>query len=312
MEETGFAACLTKPVRQSQLFDTMMNVLSDETHNAGGSMVTQPSIEKTQRSHGRILVAEDNIINQQVALGILNNLGHSSEAVANGKEVIKALESIPYELVLMDCQMPEMDGYEATRQVRHPASKVLNRHIPIIAMTAHVMQGDRKKCLEAGMNDYLSKPVDPQALADMIEKWLPQEKTTGQKTTHEPGKKQGNRTERDFAHMAFPVFDKEAMMKRLMDDEDLAQIVMEGFLDDMPKQIDALKGYLGTADVAGVERQAHTIKGASANVGAEALCEVAFGMEKAGKAGDLKAAKISISELEVQFERVKEAMASTF
>ena len=128
----------------------------------------------TRLSATRILLAEDNITNQQVAVGILKKLGLRAEAVANGAEALKALETLPYDLVLMDVQMPEMDGLEATRRIRDPRSAVQNHDIPVIAMTANAMQGDRERCLEAGMNDYLSKPISPRALADVLEKWLPE------------------------------------------------------------------------------------------------------------------------------------------
>jgi len=169
----GFSAYLTKPVRRSDLFDSMAAVLSGETRKAGRPMVTRHSIREIRRGRTRILLAEDNITNQQVALGILKKMGLPADAVANGAEAVKALESIPYDLVLMDVQMPEMNGYEATARIRDPQSAVRNHDIPVIAMTAHAMHGDREKCLEAGMNDYLSKPVAPQALAEMLEKWLP-------------------------------------------------------------------------------------------------------------------------------------------
>jgi CheY-like chemotaxis protein len=121
----------------------------------------------------RILIAEDNIVNQKVALGLLKKLGVRAEAVANGIEVIRALEMIHYDLVLMDVQMPEMDGYEATKQIRNPNSSVKNHTIPVIAMTANAMLGDRNICISAGMNDYISKPVLLDDLARVIEKWLP-------------------------------------------------------------------------------------------------------------------------------------------
>jgi PAS domain S-box-containing protein len=125
------------------------------------------------RSTVRILLAEDNIINQQVALIILKKMGVHADGVANGIEAVRSLETINYDLVLMDVQMPEMDGYEAAQQIRSPQSAVKNHYIPIIAMTGNALQGDREKCLQAGMNDYVSKPVDPQALSEVLDRWLP-------------------------------------------------------------------------------------------------------------------------------------------
>ena len=248
-----------------------------------------------RRGAVRILLAEDNITNQQVAVGILKKLGLRADAVANGAEAVKALETIPYDLVLMDVQMPEMDGLEATRHIRNPQSAVRNHQIPIIAMTAHAMQGDREKCLEAGMNDYVSKPISPQALAEVLDKWLPKEPAA---TTKQAAGKPEEAGPVSAKEPEVPVFDKAGMMARLMDDEDLARTVVEGFLEDIPKQIEALKGYLEAGDAARAERQAHTIKGASANVGGEALRAVAFEMEKAGKTGDLESVTARLPELE--------------
>jgi len=122
---------------------------------------------------GRVLVAEDNSTNRTVALGLLRKLGLSADAVADGKEVIAALESIPYDLVLMDIQMPELDGLAATRTIRDKTSGVGNHDLPIVAMTAKAMPGDRENCLRAGMNDYLAKPIDVLTLAKTLNRWLP-------------------------------------------------------------------------------------------------------------------------------------------
>jgi signal transduction histidine kinase len=134
----------------------------------------------------RILLAEDHIINQKVALSLLRKLGLQADVVANGLEVIQALENQPYDLVFMDVQMPKMDGFVATRLIRSPETSVRNHDVPIIAMTAHVMQGDQAKCLQSGMNDYLTKPVSLQSVADILLKWLPQPEAS-ESSAHVPG-----------------------------------------------------------------------------------------------------------------------------
>jgi CheY-like chemotaxis protein/HPt (histidine-containing phosphotransfer) domain-containing protein len=282
--EMGFAACLTKPVRQADLFTCLATVLAgNNLTTARHPMVARQAVHKLDQGTVRILLAEDNITNQLVAVGILKNLGLRADAVANGTEAITALETLPYDLVLMDVQMPEMDGFEATRRIRNPQSAVRNHRVPIIAMTANAMQGDRERCLEAGMNDYVSKPVTPHTLAGVLEKWLPAEK-------------------------AGVVFDRTALLERLMGDEELMRTVQKMFLETMPGQIELLRGCLEAGDTPGAERQAHSIRGAAANVSGETLRAVAFEMEKAAKAGDLAAATARMADLQVAFNRLKDAM----
>ena len=306
MEEIGISAYLTKPARQSDIFDSLSAVLAGETITLPAPpLITHHTIREMKRGAVRILLAEDNITNQQVALGILKNLGLHADAVANGAEAVKALETIPYDLVLMDVQMPEMDGLEATRRIRDPRSAVRNHQIPIIAMTAHAMRGDRETCLEAGMNDYVSKPVRPMALAEALDKWL--SPGAAKTTDRAPGLHDGMSAIAALRPVA-PVFDKAGMMERLMDDEALALMVVEGYMSDLPRQIDALRGYLGTGDIPGAERQAHNIKGASASIGGEALRAISFEMEKAAGKGDLEFVKARLPELERQFDRLKEAL----
>jgi len=306
MQEIGFAAYLVKPVRHREIIDCLSAVLArTAAAEPEQPLVTRHTIREMRRGVVRILLAEDNITNQQVAVGILKKMGLRADAVANGAEAVKALEVLPYDLVLMDVQMPEMNGFEATRQIRNPQSAVRNHQIPIIAMTAGVMQGDREKCLEAGMNDYVSKPISPQALAEALEKWLPREAAAAPKqATGKPEEAAPVSAEASEA----PVFDKAGMMARMMDDEDLARTVIGGFLEDLPKLIEELKDFLEAGDVPRTERQAHSIKGASANVGGEALREAAFEMEKAAKAGDLKSVAARLPELENQVARLKDFM----
>jgi len=175
MKELGFSAYLTKPVRQSDLYDCLTQVLGVSRKRAKGGeqkkeLITRHSISESRRANVLILIAEDNIVNQKVALKMLERIGFRANAVANGLEAVKAVEDMPYDLVLMDCQMPEMDGYKATRKIRSSKSKI--RNLPIIALTANAMKGDREKCINAGMNDYLAKPLSPKELVDMLEKWL--------------------------------------------------------------------------------------------------------------------------------------------
>jgi PAS domain S-box-containing protein len=289
-EEIGFAAYSTKPIRHLELFQVLASVLSAAPDSGPRPIVTRHSARERWQpfagAQARVLLVEDNITNQQVALGLLKKLGLRAEAVANGAEAVQALESIPYDLVLMDVQMPVMDGLEATRRIRSPQSAVRNHLVPIVAMTAHAMQGDRERCLEAGMHDYVSKPVSARALATVLARWLPQKNESP----------------------AAVVFDRAGMLERLLNDEDLVREVIATFLDDTPRQIEALQRYLDAWDAAGVERQAHTLKGASSNVGGETLRALAVEMENAGKAGDLGAAAARMHDLEREFVRLKEAM----
>ncbi len=311
MEQLGFAACLVKPVRQSDLFDCLSVVLAGSAvADAAASGPARPSaahhaIEQIRREGARILLAEDNITNQQVALGILKKLGLRADAVANGAEAIRSLETLPYDLVLMDVQMPEIDGLEATRHIRDPRSAVRRHGIPIIAMTAHALQGDRERCLDAGMDDYVTKPVSVRALTEALERWLPR----GGVPAAVPTPREGQAAAPAAADESeAPVFDRAGMLARLMGDEELARTVVDGFLKDIPRQIENLRGYLDAGDAVGVLRQIHTIKGASANVGGEALRAAALEMERAARTGGLNAVGDRMSELEFQFARLKEAL----
>jgi signal transduction histidine kinase/DNA-binding response OmpR family regulator len=308
-EEAGFSAYTTKPVRVDELKAMLSRALSGQPGVHPRPIVTRHSAREAlnlfRSRKARILLVEDNITNQQVALGVLRKLGLSADAVANGAEALDALASIPYDLVLMDVQMPVMDGFEATRRIRDPRSPVVNRRIPVIAMTANAMQGDRERCLQAGMDDYLSKPVNPQALAVALEKWLPAERaaipSSGAAVSEEAAPAAAVRQD-------IPIFDRAGMLLRLMDDEKLAQTVMGGFLEDIPKQIDKLRGYLESGDTPAVVRQAHTIKGAAANVGGERLRQAAFTVEQAAKFAEIPRAQAAFSAIEAEFERLRQAM----
>ncbi|MBW7882195.1 MAG: response regulator [Caldilineaceae bacterium] len=171
MMDMGIGTYLTKPIRRAQLYNVLSQVLSPQPLRGKPEL---PAVDFTQAAprRARILLVEDNVTNQKVALAMLGKLGHSADAVANGLEALAALETVPYDLVLMDCQMPEMDGYTASRHIRDPHSRVHNHAVPIIAMTAYAMQGDREKCLAAGMDDHIAKPVQVRELARVLENYL--------------------------------------------------------------------------------------------------------------------------------------------
>lgn len=172
--DAGFDAYLTKPIKESQMFDAVVSVFGrkkePDADTPAHPIITRHTIKERQQHKPRILLAEDNAVNQKVALIHLRKLGYAAEVVNNGREALEAIEKTAFDLVLMDIQMPEMDGYQATQAIRHFKDK--RRHIPIIAMTAHAMKGDREKCLEAGMDDYLSKPVSPEKLKEKLSDWL--------------------------------------------------------------------------------------------------------------------------------------------
>ena len=305
--EIGLESCLTKPVRYGELKNALSRAMVDRSIDPSGPPTPHGRIDGLrspfQVSKARILVVEDNITNQQVALGILRKLGLRADAAANGMEALEALETLPYDLVLMDVQMPVMDGLEATRLIRGRNSAVLDHSVPIIAMTAHAMQEDRERCLQAGMDDHISKPVTRQRLGEALEKWLL--KGSGGHLKEENAQK---REGEGLPEIRDPVWDKAGMRERLMGDEDLVRTIMNAFLEDMPRQIKILKDLVRDGNGPHVERQAHTIKGASANVGGELLRAVAFGMEKAAREGDLATAAGHMAALEAQFEFLRKEM----
>jgi len=174
-QKSGFDAYLTKPVKQSHLYDCILTILNPKLKSVTQKekqIITRHVVVENRNKKRRILVVEDNIINQRIAIKILERYGYRVNAVANGQEALHSLKLASYDLVLMDCQMPVMDGYEATKEIRNSSSKVMNNKIFVIAMTANAMKGDREKCINAGMDDYIAKPINPKALKEIIERWL--------------------------------------------------------------------------------------------------------------------------------------------
>ena len=175
MKAIGYAAYLTLPVRRSQLLECLVMVLGAgqaEPASRLAPLITRHLISDARKKRSRILLVEDNSVNRMLALHLLKKFGFQADAVTDGKAALAHLNAHPCDLVLMDIQMPEMDGFETTRAIRKGGAEIRDRHIPIIAMTAHAMEGDRERCLEAGMDDYISKPISPEQLFDAITRHL--------------------------------------------------------------------------------------------------------------------------------------------
>ncbi len=271
-------------------------------------VVPPRNLAEDKKQKIRILLTEDNFVNQKVALKIIEKDGHHVDVANNGREAIKALEADHYDLVLMDILMPEMDGFEATAEIRNPMSAVRNHDIPIIAMTAYAMKGDRKKCLEAGMNDYISKPVRPQELLSKIDIWTGKGKedyspTSDQAQDQEQPPAQKNSSCKTDKRS--PV-DIEKAIEQVMGDKDFLKELLQLFVKNLPEQIEALKTALAGGDAQELSRIAHTLKGSSANLRVNGINDVALRLEQIGKKGNLEEARPALAELVDEFIRLKE------
>jgi CheY-like chemotaxis protein/HPt (histidine-containing phosphotransfer) domain-containing protein len=312
----GFSGYLNKPPAEHELRECLAAVIADEEPD---ELFSLPSVEASLARKARILLVEDNQTNQLVATKLLERMGHRVDAVANGREALEALAGIPYDLVLMDCQMPVMDGFEASRAIRKLAGPI--RTIPIIAMTANAQPEDREHCLEAGMDDYLSKPVVPHRLAAAIERWLLKIGKGLASSQDQPGGGAGTATSAagpdplqpkaapTYLPGQMPVFDRPALLSRTMNDEELMAALLESYLGELSSQLGDLFGALDAGKAGRVESFAHRLKGASASVSALKLVETASAIEKAGKAGNLEEARRLWPELETREKEFRLALA---
>jgi two-component system sensor histidine kinase/response regulator len=299
LEALGCAGYLLKPVKQSQLFDLIITVLSRQKTPAERQLariVTRHTLAEEKRRRIRLLLAEDNPLNQKLAIALLKRAGYWVEAVENGSMVIEAVERKNYDLVLMDVQMPEMDGLEATQAIRKTEGN--ERHTPIIAMTAHAMKGDRERCLRAGMDGYISKPIEPQELLDAIRKWTTY--TDSKEVTVEQEKSQ-----KDARLEGIPI-DIESALTRFDGDKKFFEEMLEEFLKYMPPHLKTLSQVANEGDAKGVEREAHSIKGAAGNLGAKGIAELSLQLELQGRTGDLARAQEMLDNLRTEFKRFEE------
>jgi len=314
MKDAGFKGYLTKPIQQSELFDVLLMVSG--LQKSTSEFVTRHSIKEHVQFKAHVLVVEDNPTNQLVIEGLLRTLGITVDLAANGEEAITALSGISnHALVFMDCQMPVLDGYQATQRIRSPETGVINRDIPIIAMTANAMAGDREKCLNSGMDDYLSKPIEPKSVIEMLKKWLPDSAASDVQPMIE--QEAENLIKPEKAEIieesvkideSLTIFDFKDMSSRLMDDPELIKAVADVFYQDLIEQIDELRASIKDNNVAEAAAIAHKIKGASANVGGVALSTLALEIELAGKADKMSVIVENIDKLEQKFIALKAAM----
>ncbi len=356
--EAGISGYLTKPVKQSELFDTIMMAMGRAAEEKS-PVITRYTVQEARKSLN-VLLAEDNLVNQRLALELLKSRGHHVILASNGREAVEALGREDFDLILMDVQMPEMDGFEATREIRkmedrrqraedrgqrtedrdqakqitmttaQPATSNQQpatsneqpvtsneqpvtsneqpatsneqpaTRLPIVAMTAHAMKGDREKCLEAGMDDYVAKPINPEKLFRIIEKLAHGSNDKGK----EPPSSQRNDTRSE------DVFDMSKAMEVLAGDRGLFQEIAHMFLESLPAHIAEIRKGIARGDSHALERSAHSLKGSVGNFGARRASDVAYRLEKLGKDGKTREAENEFSTLKKELTALEAEMKS--
>ncbi|HLO50014.1 MAG TPA: PAS domain S-box protein [Kamptonema sp.] len=294
------AVCLTKPIKPAQLYEVLLSIITGQNQVRESERIPVLTLNPTP-SPLRILLTEDNFVNQKVALRILERLGYRADVASNGLEALEALQRQTYDVVLMDVQMPEMDGLEASRYI--------NQHWPIqqrpriIAMTANAMQGDREKCLEAGMDDYISKPIQFSELAQA----LSQCHFLGDFTSSTATNLTPDAIDRKLLRVLFPI--------ESQDDLDFLNNLINSYLEDASKQLQTLRLAASRSDAIALKRTAHTLKSTSSNFGAKTLSKLCKVLESAaGSQGNnpivpLEALEM-VSQIEIEYERVKVALTN--
>ena len=281
MASLGFSAYLLKPVSNRELRECLIRVLSSES--ARWHIKTQPVAQAAalteQLTSRRVLLAEDNPVNQKVACGALQKIGLTVDVAGNGVEAVAAWEARTYDLILMDCQMPVMDGYQASREIR--AREAGTRRIPIIALTADAMKGTEQQCREAGMDDYLTKPIDRARLSEVIQRYLSSTES---------------RPDRGSADHSIQPVDWERLMLTAENDREFAGELVQLFIESGDSVLKEIRDALERGDLAAVGRAAHTLKGSSANMHATLTSEAAARLESAARAGAID----EVSQFETQ------------
>ncbi|MCX5874657.1 MAG: response regulator [Deltaproteobacteria bacterium] len=292
---SGITAYCQKPIKQSELFEIISTALNK---SSGGekkpALVTRHTVREGKRSLNALL-AEDNAINQKLATRILEKMGHTVTIAENGQEVLKTLESKRFDIILMDVQMPEMDGFEATRSIREK-ERITGGHIPIVAMTAHAMSGDREKCLAAGMDGYVSKPINTQELVENIERTV--------------GKREAASEALFSASKGGEIVDKAQLLARVGCDVALLRELVDLFLDTGGGMLSHVEHSVRQGNAEAIERAAHAIKGAVGNFAADRAFEAALKLETMGREGTLKHTDRAFKDLEREINLFTDVLAS--
>ncbi|MEP6936013.1 MAG: response regulator [Nitrospirota bacterium] len=273
-------------------------------HRLQDVLVTQHVLkEVAAAARPRILVAEDNIVNQKVAVCQLDKLGYRADVVANGLEAVDAVARIRYALVLMDCQMPEMDGLEATAKIRQREGEQAGRRLPIIAITANAMPGDRESCINAGMDDYLAKPVKLEQLQAMLARWSPSQATPAEPEPPVPVSAAPRDPGEDCVDAAML-----ADVRQLDRSCGLLSTLITHFIADGPTRLAALEDALQQGDAGALARVAHELNGASGNLGVRRMRQLCIELQALGKAKDLTKAGALLAQLVCEFDLVRQRL----
>ena len=318
------ASQVAKPVMRSDLLAAILKALGKEPEKTPVGLSASQIVIPTQHRRFNVLLAEDNIVNQALAIRLLEKQRHTVTVANNGREALTAFSKNIFDLVLMDVQMPELDGFKTTGIIREK-ERGTGRRIPIIAMTAHAMKGDRERCLAEGMDDYVSKPIKADALYSIIEKLItrPDDENPNEATPSEEKREYSevynfadNEIECQFP--SEPAFDKVQALERVDGDLELMADMIDLFMDDYVNQISDIDKAISESNPKVLERAAHKLKGAAGNFVAKSVCDLAHQLETMGRAGDLGKAsviyetlKTQIGKLTAELTKVKEQSLST-
>jgi signal transduction histidine kinase/CheY-like chemotaxis protein len=292
----GISGYLTKPVKQSDLLEAILSAVGAAPRKPQGSVPAGATPSPTRAQSLRILVAEDNPVNQRMAVRVLEKRGHSVVVAENGKRALEALERGSFDLILMDVQMPEMSGLEATAAIRDN-ERATGAHIPIVGVTAHAMKGDRERYLEAGMDDYLAKPLRPAELFDALDRVR-------------PGSAGAERAVARDARAGAPPLDLKALLAEVGGDAQLFAELADLFVQDAPRRLADIREALRRRDAPALERAAHALKGSAANFGAKETVAAAATLESLGRGGDIEGADAVYADLERAMSRLLGALAA--